>query len=120
MSEHQTHEQLLEALGQLKNIIEEQLAAIHDRLEHVTEVVREAVEELGVIRDIEDEKREDIQWAVRNGQPIFHLTSMSSDPADPHMAEHLNKLMPADVPDEPDRPTAARYQGNLWSDDEPK
>jgi hypothetical protein len=63
---------LLESLGQLKSIVEEQLAAIHDRLEHVTEVVRKEVEELGAIRDIEDVKREDIQWAARNGQPVFH------------------------------------------------
>ena len=109
--------QLLEVLGQLKSIVEEQLAAVHDRLEHVAEVVREAVEELGVIRDIEDEKREDIQWAVRNQRPIFQLTSMSADPADPNWAQHLNKLTPADLPDEPDRPMKARYQGNLWSDD---
>ncbi len=112
--------QLLEALDQLKSIVEEQLASIHDRLEHIAEVVRDAVEVLGVIREIEDEKREDIQWAVRNGQPIFHLTSMPRDPADPHWAQHLNKLMPADVPDEADRPTTARYQGSLWSDDELK
>ncbi len=109
---------LLDALGQLKSIIEEQLASIHDRLEHVAEVVREAVEELGVIRDIEDEKRADIQWAVRNQQPIFQLTSMPADPAAPDWAQHVNKLTPADVADEPDRPSTARYQGNLWSDDE--
>ena len=109
--------QLLEALGQFKSSIEEQLASIHDRLEHVAEVVREAVEELGVIRDIEDEKREDIQWAVRNQQPIFQLTSMPVAPAAPDWAKHVNKLTPADLPDEPDRPTAARYQGSLWSDD---
>ena len=42
--------QLLETLGQLKSIVEEQLASIHDRVEHLAEVVREAVEELGVIR----------------------------------------------------------------------
>ena len=106
---------LLDALGQLKSIIEEQLASIHDRLEHLTEVVREAVEELGVIRDIEDEKREEIQWAVRNQQPIIQLTSMPADPAAPDWAEHVNKLTPADVPDEPDRPSTARYQGSLWS-----
>jgi hypothetical protein len=45
--------ELLEALGQLKSIIEEQLASIHDRLEHVTEVVREAVEQPGDPSDIE-------------------------------------------------------------------
>jgi hypothetical protein len=107
--------QLLEALGQLKSIIEEQLASIYGRLEHLTEVVREAVEELGVIRDIEDKKRKDIQWAVRNQQPI-QLTSMPLDPAAPDWAKHVNELTPADLPDEPDRPSAARYQGNLWSD----
>ena len=110
--------ELLEALGQLKSIIEEQLASIHDRLEHLSEVVREAVEELGVIRDIEDEKREDIQWALRNQQPIFQLTSMPADPAAPDWAQHVNKLTPADLPGQPDRPSAARYQGNLWSFDE--
>jgi hypothetical protein len=109
---------LLEVLGQLKSIIEEQLASIHDRLEHLTEVVREAVEELGVIRDIEDEKREEIQWAVRNQQPIFQLTSMPADPAAPDWAEQVNTLTPADVADEPDRPSTTRYQSNLWSDDE--
>jgi hypothetical protein len=115
MSE-QHHEHLLEALGQLKSIVEEQLASIHDRLEHLTEVVREAVEELGVIRDIEDEKAADLQWAVRNHKPIFQLASMSADPADPEWAQQVNKLTPADVP-EPDRPSVARYQGNLWSDE---
>ncbi len=110
--------QLLEALGQLKSIVEEQLAEIHDRLEHVTEVVREAVEQLGVLSDIEEEKREEIQWAVRNGQPIFHLTSMSSDPADLDWEDHFNKLTPEDLPQQPDRPTQARYQGTLWRDDE--
>ena len=109
--------QLLEALGQLKSIVEEQLASIHDRLEHIAEVMREAVEELGVIRDIEDERREDIQWAVRNQRPVFQLTSMPADPADPDWTQHLNKVTPADLPDEPDRPTQARYQGNLWPQD---
>jgi hypothetical protein len=107
--------QLLEALGQLKSIIEEQLAAIHDRLEHLCEVVREAVEELGVIRDIEDEKASDLQWAVRNHQPIFQLTSMPLDPAAPDWAKQVDKFTADDLP-EPDRPTEARYQGNLWSD----
>lgn len=105
--------QLLEALGQLKCVIEEQLASIHDRVEHVAEVVREAVEEIGVLRDAIDEEREVIEWAAHNNRPIFQLTSMAADPAEPHWAEHLNKLTPADVPDD-DRPTQARYQGTLW------
>jgi hypothetical protein len=111
---------LPEALGQLKCIIEEQLASIHDRLEHLSEVVREAVEELGVIRDIEDEKREAIQWAVKNQQPIFQLTSMPTDSAPSDWAERVNTLTPTDVPEEPDSPNVARYQGSLWSDDESK
>ena len=108
---------LLEVLGQLKSIVEEQLASIHDRLEHLTEVVREAVEELGVICDIEDEQREEIQWAARNHR-LFQLTSMPADPAAPDWAEQVNKLTPADLPDEADRPRTARSQANLWSDDE--
>ena len=108
--------QLLEILGQLKSIVEEQLASILDRLEHIAEVVREAVEQIGILSDIEDETREEIQWVVRNHKPIFQLTSMPLDPAAPDWAEHLNKVTPADLPDELDRPTAARYQGNLWSD----
>ncbi len=108
--------QLLEVLGGLKSIIEEQLASIHDRLEHVAEVVREAVEELGVLSDIEDEKREEIQWAVRNYR-LLQLTSMPLDPAASDWAERVNKFTPEDVPAEPDRPTTARYQGSLWSDD---
>jgi len=117
MSE-QRHEHLLEALAQLKSVVEEQPASIHDELEHVTDVVREAVEQLDVLSDIEDEKREDIQWAVRNQKPIFQLTSMPADPAAPDWAQHVNRLTPTDVPDQPDRPSAARYQGNLWSDDQ--
>lgn len=109
--------QLLEALGQLKSIVEEQLAAIHDRLEHVAEVVREAVEEIGVLRDAIDEEKEVIEWAAQNDKPIFQLTSMPKDPAAPDWAQHLNNLTPADLPDEPDRPTSASYKGNLWSDD---
>jgi len=92
------HEQLLEVLGKLAGRIEEQLASIHDRLEHLSEVVREVVEELGVLRDIEDEKAADLQWAVQNGQPVFHLTSMPLDPAVPDWGKQLNRYSPADVP----------------------
>lgn len=79
-------------------MIEEQLASIQDRLEHLSEVVREAVEELGVIRDIEDEKAADLQWAVRNGQPVLHLSSMPLDPATPDWSQQLNRYSPADLP----------------------
>lgn len=91
------HEQLLEVLGKLAGRIEEQLASIHDRLEHLSDVVHEAVEELGVLRDIEDEKAADLQWAVRNGQPEFHVTSMPLDPAAPDWGKQLNRYSPADV-----------------------
>jgi hypothetical protein len=92
------HEQLLEVLGKLAGRIEEQLASIHDRLEHLSEVVREVIEELGILRDIEDEKAADLQWAVRNGQPVFHVTSMPLDPAAPDWGKQLNRYSPADVP----------------------
>ncbi len=92
------HEQFLEVLGKLAGRIEEQLASIHDRLEHLSEVVREVVEELGVLRDIEDEKAADLQWAMRNGQPVFHLTSMPLDLAAPDWGKQLNRYAPADVP----------------------
>lgn len=48
---NETDVTLFEALGQLKSVVEEQLVTIHDRLEHLAEVVREAVEEIGVLRD---------------------------------------------------------------------
>ncbi len=95
-SERQRHEQYLEALGELKSIVEEQLAAIHDRLEHVAEVVRENVEEIGVLRDAIDEEREVIEWAAQNDKPIFRLTSMPADPASPDFAQKLNALTPED------------------------
>lgn len=96
-TEQQRHEQLLEALGQLKAVIEEQLAAIHDRLEHVAEVVRENVEEIGVLRDAIDEEKEVIEWAAQNGKPIFRLTSMPVDPADPNFVRKL-EVKPNDLP----------------------
>jgi len=108
--------ELLEALGQLKSIIEEQLSSIHNRLEHVTEVVREAVEQLGVLSDIEDEKREEFQWAARNYR-LFQITSMPADPASSDWAQQINKFTSADVPPEPDRPSATRNRGDLWPDD---
>jgi hypothetical protein len=43
---------------------------------------------------------------------------MPADPAAPDWAEQVNTLTPADVPDEPDRPSTTRYHVNLWSDDE--
>jgi hypothetical protein len=91
-------EALLDALGQLKSVVEEQLASVHDRLEHVAEVVREAVKEIGVLRDAIDEEREVIEWAVQNDKPVFQLTSMLFDSADPRWAKHVTTLTPADLP----------------------
>ncbi|MEX0678302.1 MAG: hypothetical protein WD063_14570 [Pirellulales bacterium] len=108
--EQQRHEQLLEALGQLKSVVEEQLASIHDLLEHVAEVVREAFEEIGVLRDAIDEEKEVIEWAAHNGKRIFQLTSMPRDPVDPTWSQHLNKFTRACLPKAPDRPTAARQR----------
>jgi hypothetical protein len=96
--EQQRHEQLLEALGQLKSVVEEQLASIHDRLEHVAEVVREAVEEIGVLRDAIDDEREVIEWAAHNGKPIFQVTSFPADPAAEDWVARLNTLTPSDLP----------------------
>lgn len=97
--------QLLEALGQLKSIVEEQLAAIHDRLEHIAEVVRENTEEIGVLRDAIDEEKEVMEWAAQNDKPIFRLTSMPVDPAALDFAQKLNSLRPEDLPaaEEPTR-----------------
>ncbi len=53
--EKQRSQELLSALGQLKALIEEQLAEIHDTIEHATEVVRENSEEIGVLRDAIEE-----------------------------------------------------------------
>jgi hypothetical protein len=109
-TEQQRHEQLLEALGQLKSVIEEQLAAIHDRLEHVAEVVRENIEEIGVLRDAIDEEKEVLEWAAQNDKPIFRLTSMPIDPAAPDFAQKLNSVTPADLPPE----QAPTTQGSLF------
>lgn len=126
-SEQQRHEQLLEALGQLKSIVEEQLASIHDRLEHVAEVVREAVEEIGVLRDAIDDEREVIEWAAHNNKPIFHLTSFPTDPTAEDWAARVNTLdLPRDLGGEQlqsTSPTADRMpavrsprpQKTLWS-----
>jgi hypothetical protein len=99
-TDRQRHEQLLEALGQLKSVIEEQLAAIHDRLEHVAEVVRENTEEIGVLRDAIDEEREVVEWAAQNDKRIFQLTSMPVDPTAEDWAARMNTLTPSDLPPE--------------------
>ncbi|MGE0536626.1 MAG: hypothetical protein AB7O68_16770 [Pirellulales bacterium] len=78
------HQQMLEALGQLKSVQEEQLAEILDRLEHLAETVRENTELLGVLSDIWDEIRCDQEWAARNQRQLptpLILTSMPLDPA---------------------------------------
>lgn len=109
-SAQQQHEQILEALGQLKSVVEEQLAEIHDRLDHVTEVVREAVEEVGVLRDAIDDEREVVEWAARNDKPIFRLTSMPADPTALDFAHRLNALTPEDLPCE----ESSTKQGSLF------
>jgi hypothetical protein len=109
-TDQQRHEQLLEALGQLKSVIEEQLAAIHDRLEHVAEVVRENIEEIGVLRDAIDEEKEVLEWAAQNDKPIFRLTSMPADPAAADFAQKLNSVTPADLLPE----QAPTTQGSLF------
>lgn len=128
-SEQQRHEQLLKALGQLRSVVEEQLAAIHDRVEHFAEVVREAVEEIGVLRDAIDEEREAIEWASHNGKPYFQLTSFPIDPSAKDWAVRLNSLTPASLPPhatteplaESDRPPptplheTSSAQKKLWS-----
>jgi hypothetical protein len=123
LSEQQRHEQLLEALGRLKSVVEEQLASIHDRLEHVAEVVREAVEEIGVLRDAIDDEREVIAWAAHNNKPIFHLTSFPTDPIAEDWAARVNTLTPQDLAAQPatsksePKPLASPTdkQMNLWS-----
>jgi hypothetical protein len=99
-TDQQRHEQLLEALGQLKSVIEEQLAAIHDRLEHIAEVVRENTEEIGVLRDAIDEEKEVMEWAAQNDKRIFQLTSMPVDPTAEDWAARMNMLTPSDLPPE--------------------
>jgi signal transduction histidine kinase len=114
--------QLREELGKLKSLIEEQLAEIHDLVQHSTEVAHENTEEVGVLRDAIDELRELYQWALNNGRQDvshpFRLTSMPVDPTASDWAERVNKVTAADLPQELDRPTAVRYQGTLWSFDQ--
>jgi hypothetical protein len=86
--------------------------------------LRAAVEQLSehvqVLYNAIDEFRDLMGWALHNQAPSpaasFQLTSMPADPAASDWAKHVNKFTAADVP-EPDRPTKARYQGNLWSFD---
>lgn len=112
-------EQLLESIGHLKSLIEEQLAEIHDRIEHATEVVRENTEELGVLRDAIDELRELYQWPLNNGRQDvphpFQLTSMPLDAAIPDFAERLNRFKADDLPavHEPEQ-GPARTQATLF------
>ncbi len=91
-------EAILDAIGQLRSVVEEQLAEIHDRFEHITEVVRENTEEIGVLRDAIDDEREVIEWAAHNDKPIVLLSSMAADPAASDFAAILNRLRPEDLP----------------------
>jgi hypothetical protein len=117
--ENCSRNELLAALGQLKCLIEEQLAEIHDRVEHATEVVRENTEEVGALRDAIDELRELYQWALNNHRldatSPFRLTSMPLDAAAPDYAERLNRYSAADLPSERPHPDASR-QSTLWSE----
>lgn len=107
--ETQFQEALLAGLGQLRSIIEGQLAEIHgkvqealDRIEHAVEVMREQTEEIGVLRDSIDESRELYEWAWRNRQgeaPPVQLTSLPLDPAATDFAERVNRVVHQDLPE---------------------
>jgi hypothetical protein len=104
--------ELRERVDELKQLVEERIAEIHDLVQHATEVVRENTEEVGVLRDAIDELRGLYQWALNNRRQDvphpFQLSSMPADPTASDWAERINKLTPGDLPDEQERPTAAR------------
>ena len=115
----QPPEPLLETIGQLKSLIEEQLAEIHDKIEHATEVLRENTEEVGALRDEIAELRELYQWAVNNSRHEtwrpFQLTSMPLDAAAPDFAERLNRFTADDLSREAEpEPSPARQQATLF------
>lgn len=67
----------------------------------------ELAQELRGIREVLDEIREDITWAIRNvvgerpaWRPIQPLTSMPLDPLVPDFGARVNRLTAADLPDE--------------------
>lgn len=89
----------LAALGEIRAFLEEQMASLHDRLEHAVELMREQTEEIGTLCDSIDEMRELFQWALNNDKieraPSFHLTSLPRDPAAADWSARLNRVTPA-------------------------
>lgn len=113
--ERQDRPELLEAIGQLKAVVETQLAEIHgqiaelvDKLEHVTEVLREQTEEMGALYDAIDDYRELMEWTLRNRsedcERPFQLTSVPFDPAAEDFDELVNRFT-ADLPSGQSQPT---------------
>lgn len=98
-------------------------------IEQLGENVHELKEEVRVLRQVLDEIRDDIGWAMNNREefrcqrserPIMHVTSMPKDPLAPDFGERINRLSARDLPASDDDSHARdaggeeNPQGTLW------
>lgn len=94
MNKSPGYREVFTALGEIRSILEEQVASLQDHLDHAVEVMRENTEEVGVLRDAIDELRDLYQWTLNNARPNtptpFQLSSMPVDPTADDWSARLN------------------------------
>lgn len=86
-------------------------AAVPGETEGLVAAVERLTAEMRVLRQVLDEIREDLQYALRNctganhdRPPFRHITSMPIDPCADDFAAQLNKYTPAELPPENSHP----------------
>ena len=93
-------------------------------IEQLTEQVSRLTDALRVVKDAIDDLRDDLEYAVRNKQPLpppLHITSMPHDPTVPDFHARLNAVKfeqpSADHPQN-ETPIRGTQQQSLWSQDD--
>lgn len=89
------------------------------QLKRLIDAVEAVAGQLHVLRQVLDEIREEVQWAIRNDRlrcppHVCRVTSMPADPLAPEWAERLNELTPTDLPAveaSPGPPRAGQHRG---------
>ena len=85
---------------------EDESGILPAKIDELKEAIDRVGDELSVLRDVLDEIRELLGWAINNPDrfcctsPFVPLTSMPRDPLAPDFGERINRLSAKDLPQE--------------------
>ena len=104
--------------------LQDESGVFPEKIDELKEAIECVQQELSVLRDVLDEIRELLGWAMNNADrfsftsPFVPLTSMPRDPLAPDFGERINRLSGKDLPEEATSnhapPETLSGQRELW------